>query len=79
VSDVGGAVGLWIGLSILSIFEVIQLVVELVQYCVHICRCRDEKRKRTSEKQRKLNGQVKNNEKPKSLQNGRAHDTHFGN
>ncbi|XP_069128572.1 amiloride-sensitive sodium channel subunit gamma-like [Argopecten irradians] len=31
-SDVGGAIGLWIGLSILSVFEVVQLVVELCQY-----------------------------------------------
>ena len=28
-SDVGGAIGLWIGLSILSMFELVQLLMEL--------------------------------------------------
>ncbi|XP_021343720.1 uncharacterized protein LOC110443677 [Mizuhopecten yessoensis] len=37
-SDVGGAVGLWIGLSILSMFEVFQLIVELCQYGIYKCK-----------------------------------------
>ncbi|XP_033736990.1 amiloride-sensitive sodium channel subunit gamma-like [Pecten maximus] len=36
-SDVGGAIGLWIGLSILSMFEVVQLVVELCRYGLYKC------------------------------------------
>lgn len=35
LSDVGGAIGLWIGLSILSLCEVLQLIVELFYYCTH--------------------------------------------
>ena len=37
VSDIGGTLGLWIGLSVLSIMEVGQLVVELLR---HFCCCR---------------------------------------
>ncbi|KAK7508282.1 hypothetical protein BaRGS_00000521, partial [Batillaria attramentaria] len=37
ISDVGGTLGLWIGLSVLSIFEVFQLVLELLR---HFCCCR---------------------------------------
>ncbi|KAK3094190.1 hypothetical protein FSP39_025206 [Pinctada imbricata] len=43
-SDVGGALGLWIGLSVLSIFELFQLCVELVDYGCHVC-CRRKVRK----------------------------------
>ncbi|XP_060578221.1 acid-sensing ion channel 1-like isoform X2 [Ruditapes philippinarum] len=32
LSDVGGAIGLWIGLSILSLCELVQLFVELCDY-----------------------------------------------
>ncbi|XP_060602636.1 degenerin mec-10-like [Ruditapes philippinarum] len=35
LSDVGGAIGLWIGLSILSLCEVIQLIMELCHYAGH--------------------------------------------
>ncbi|XP_060082851.1 uncharacterized protein LOC132562140 [Ylistrum balloti] len=37
-SDVGGAIGLWIGLSILSMFEVVQLFVEMFQYGIYKCK-----------------------------------------
>jgi hypothetical protein len=33
---VGGAIGLWIGLSILAIFEVVQFFCELCAYGVHL-------------------------------------------
>ncbi|KAK6166856.1 hypothetical protein SNE40_023467 [Patella caerulea] len=32
ISDIGGTIGLWIGLSILSIFEVLQFFGELIRY-----------------------------------------------
>ncbi|WAR23025.1 SCNuncharacterized [Mya arenaria] len=35
LSDVGGAIGLWIGLSILSLCEVGQLLIELCNYGIH--------------------------------------------
>ncbi|XP_045160381.2 amiloride-sensitive sodium channel subunit beta-like [Mercenaria mercenaria] len=35
LSDVGGAIGLWIGLSILSLCELVQLFVELCDYGIH--------------------------------------------
>ncbi|XP_052775053.1 amiloride-sensitive sodium channel subunit beta-2-like [Mya arenaria] len=35
LSDVGGAIGLWIGLSILSLCEVGQLLIELCDYGIH--------------------------------------------
>ncbi|XP_033736591.1 FMRFamide-activated amiloride-sensitive sodium channel-like [Pecten maximus] len=43
-SDVGGAIGLWIGLSMLSMFEVVQLLVELCGFGASKCK-RDEARK----------------------------------
>ncbi|KAL5017298.1 hypothetical protein ScPMuIL_006887 [Solemya velum] len=38
LSDVGGAIGLWIGLSFLSFFEVIQFGVEIVDYLMWKCK-----------------------------------------
>lgn len=35
LSDVGGAIGLWIGLSILSLCELVQLFVELFDYGIY--------------------------------------------
>ncbi|XP_069127691.1 acid-sensing ion channel 1-like [Argopecten irradians] len=40
-SDVGGALGLWIGLSILSVFELVQLFVECCDYAHHRCTKRE--------------------------------------
>ena len=39
ISDIGGTLGLWIGLSVLSIMEVVQLFVELARH-VFCCRWR---------------------------------------
>ncbi|OWF34802.1 degenerin deg-1-like [Mizuhopecten yessoensis] len=52
-SDVGGALGLWIGLSILSIFELIQLFVECCDYAHHRCTKRDAYRERQKEAYRR--------------------------
>lgn len=38
LSDVGGAVGLWIGLSMLSLCEVVQLFIEMCDYGVHVAK-----------------------------------------
>ncbi|CAL1540642.1 unnamed protein product [Lymnaea stagnalis] len=32
LSDIGGSIGLWIGLSVLSLFEIVHLLVELIRY-----------------------------------------------
>ena len=60
ISDVGGAVGLWIGLSVLAFCEVFQLIFELLDYGVHILRKKQpngmlnekEKQRRRKEKLR---------------------------
>ena len=51
LSDVGGAIGLWIGLSILAICEIFQLIFELCDYGVHRIRKRQMK-KREKERER---------------------------
>ncbi|XP_061169102.1 amiloride-sensitive sodium channel subunit alpha-like isoform X2 [Saccostrea echinata] len=56
-SDVGGAIGLWIGLSILAIFEVVQFFVELCAYGVHAWRFSN--RKANEEEKRKHKEQIK--------------------
>ncbi|XP_063446611.1 degenerin unc-8-like [Mytilus trossulus] len=43
-SDVGGAVGLWIGLSFLSMFEVVQLLLECCAFAGHKCTNRRRRR-----------------------------------
>ena len=50
MSDIGGAVGLWIGLSILSLCEVIQLIIEIIDLAVHRS-CRAGKRNIQLDKQ----------------------------
>jgi hypothetical protein len=52
MSDVGGAIGLWIGLSILSLFELVQLVLEMGALAGHKC-CGESKPKDRSEAYRK--------------------------
>lgn len=44
-SDVGGTVGLWLGLSILSGFEVLQFVFEILVYFITFGPCRRKKTK----------------------------------
>ncbi|XP_078318173.1 acid-sensing ion channel 1C-like isoform X2 [Crassostrea virginica] len=58
-SDVGGAIGLWIGLSILAIFEVIQFFLELCAYGVHVWRF---KRRKSREMQNRKRNQSRKQE-----------------
>lgn len=51
-SDVGGAIGLWIGLSILSIFEIFQLIVEIIAYFMHRNKREEDKRRERRQQRR---------------------------
>ena len=67
MSDVGGAIGLWIGLSLLSLCELGQLFIELFVYCVDRTRHSGERTERKREKQknkklREMDHQPKNTE-----------------
>ena len=65
-SDVGGAIGLWIGLSMISMFEVVQLLLECCAFAVHKCKHSHKKRsKKYKEKSDKA--QSKNGTKPGRL------------
>ena len=41
LASIGGALGLWIGLSMLSFCEIMQLAGEVVHYFIHRCRHED--------------------------------------
>ncbi|XP_063437774.1 FMRFamide-activated amiloride-sensitive sodium channel-like [Mytilus trossulus] len=74
-SDVGGAIGLWIGLSIISMFELFQLMLECCAFGVHKCRTPPEPKKKQSDKYKeKSNPSVRKDtrqqELPKHYLNG---------
>lgn len=54
LSDIGGAIGLWIGLSILSLCELIQLFVELFDFAIHKTVKGRKQRKKKLNKERQL-------------------------
>lgn len=62
-SDVGGAVGLWIGLSVLAIFEVVQFFIELCAYGVHVWRYKQRKSKQIKKRKQRQNGYAIREEK----------------
>ena len=51
LSDVGGAIGLWIGLSVLAFCEIFQLIAELIGYGIHRVR-KNQTREKRKEKER---------------------------
>ena len=51
LSDVGGAIGLWIGLSVLAFCEIFQLITELIGYGIHRVK-KNQNRERKKEKER---------------------------
>jgi hypothetical protein len=63
-SDVGGAIGLWIGLSMISMFEVVQLLLECCAFAVH--KCKHSQKKRSKDKYKEKSDKVlsKNVTKP---------------
>ena len=52
LSDVGGAIGLWIGLSVLAFCEIFQLIAELIDYGMHKLK-KNQTRDRRKEKERR--------------------------
>ncbi|WAR23024.1 ASI1B-like protein, partial [Mya arenaria] len=57
LSDVGGAFGLWIGLSILSFLEVVQLLVELCNYFVAKT-CKERRGRRENDRRGNLSNNI---------------------
>ncbi|KAK3096142.1 hypothetical protein FSP39_023666 [Pinctada imbricata] len=71
VSDIGGAFGLWIGLSILSVFELFQLCVEMCDLgCNKCCGHKKDKPVRTKKHNYDSRGDSANNIKLKELNRG---------
>ncbi|XP_060578294.1 amiloride-sensitive sodium channel subunit beta-like isoform X2 [Ruditapes philippinarum] len=58
LSDVGGAIGLWIGLSILSLCELVQLFVECCDYGIHKTVRERRQNKKRLRKERKRHGET---------------------
>ncbi|CAC5384945.1 unnamed protein product [Mytilus coruscus] len=67
-SDVGGAIGLWIGLSIISMFELFQLMLECCAFGVHKCRQPVPKKKQSDKYKEKYNPSVKRTQDNKNYQ-----------
>ncbi|XP_060084186.1 amiloride-sensitive sodium channel subunit gamma-like [Ylistrum balloti] len=61
-SDVGGAIGLWIGLSMLSMFEVVQLLVELCGYGASKCKKDEAKKEKARRKRQQRRIRARQNE-----------------
>ncbi|XP_062617799.1 amiloride-sensitive sodium channel subunit alpha-like [Saccostrea cucullata] len=78
-SDVGGAIGLWIGLSILAIFEVVQFFVELCAYGVHAWRFNSRKAKEKEKRKQKEQIQKQNGYGTKRNQDIVGNDKEYNN
>jgi hypothetical protein len=69
---VGGAIGLWIGLSLISIFEVVQLLLECCAFGVNKCRqskSRDKYKDKSKQANTKNGTKLRQQQRP-NIRNG---------